>query len=148
MSNQSPDPRPSRRGFLDWLLGICGAITAAAAAVPAMIYVWPVTRKGPAGGRQLVPAAAELAPWQAHTETVSGKPVILLRTRDGFLAYSAACTHLGCIVHWDADQKAFLCPCHAAKFDVDGKVVDGPPPAPLRPYTVTEVDGNVYLQDS
>jgi len=138
----------TRRSFLDLILVVCGSITALAASIPALIYLWPVTRKGPAADRKAVEGAESLSPWQSITATFAGQPVILLRTADKFLAYSAACTHLGCIVHWDAQKKAFLCPCHAAAFDMDGKVIDGPPPAPLRTYKVSEAGGKVYVSET
>jgi len=46
-------------------------------------------------------------------------------------ALSATCTHLGCQVRWDAASTKFRCPCHGGVFDVDGRVVEGPPPRPL-----------------
>lgn len=46
-------------------------------------------------------------------------------------ALSATCTHLGCQVRWDAESTKFRCPCHGGVFDVNGAVVDGPPPRPL-----------------
>jgi rieske iron-sulfur protein len=52
----------------------------------------------------------------------------------GVLAYSALCTHLGCVLNeWDAEKKLFQCPCHEALFDPmqAGKVIGGPGPRPL-----------------
>ena len=46
-------------------------------------------------------------------------------------AFSATCTHLGCQVHWEADKKRFLCPCHGGVYDAGGRVIEGPPPRPL-----------------
>lgn len=37
-----------------------------------------------------------------------------------FLAVSAACTHRGCIVNWDGDDRRFYCPCHGGVFMQDG----------------------------
>ena len=76
---------------------------------------------------------------------VGSKPVILVRQRDGFKAFSASCTHLGCLVKWDTGKKKFLCPCHAAEFDPNGNVLSGPPPAPLPEVTVKQVGNKVFL---
>jgi Rieske Fe-S protein len=56
--------------------------------------------------------------------------------------FSATCTHLGCQVLWDASKKHFQCPCHGGVYDVNGKVLDGPPPRPL-----TVIDARVEGAD-
>ncbi|MGB9628484.1 MAG: ubiquinol-cytochrome c reductase iron-sulfur subunit [Thermodesulfobacteriota bacterium] len=53
------------------------------------------------------------------------------RLEQGFLAFSAVCTHLRCVVNWNDVQKRFECPCHGAKFNRNGEVLEGPPPRPL-----------------
>ena len=44
---------------------------------------------------------------------------------------SAACTHMGCIVHWNSLEKCWDCPCHGSQFAVDGSVLNGPALRPL-----------------
>ena len=59
-------------------------------------------------------------------------------------AVNPTCTHRGCIVEWKADQKAFVCPCHDAKYSPDGKVLKGSAEKPLPTYEA-KVEGDSVL---
>ena len=74
--------------------------------------------------------------------------VFLVLNRDKSVhAMSATCTHLGCQVRWDGPAEKFRCPCHGGVFDVQGHVVEGPPPRPLdRIVTRVDDDGSVLVQ--
>lgn len=72
-----------------------------------------------------------------------GAPVIVVNSDGKFVAFSATCTHLGCIVKWFGNEKQFICPCHAGKFDITGKVVAGPPPEPLHPVDIEVVEDTI-----
>ena len=39
---------------------------------------------------------------------------------------SVKCPHLGCELAWNPDEKSWDCPCHGSRFDIDGKLLDGP----------------------
>ena len=39
---------------------------------------------------------------------------------------SYTCPYRGCIVSWNDSKQLFVCPCHGSKFDITGKVVNGP----------------------
>lgn len=60
-------------------------------------------------------------------------------------ALSPVCSHLGCLVTWSRSEGRFLCPCHGGKYDMEGNVLEGPPPAPLARLPM-KVEGNrVYI---
>jgi Rieske Fe-S protein len=65
-----------------------------------------------------------------------------------FVAMSNICTHLGCRVRWNDDQRQFFCPCHNASFDQAGEVVEGPPPKPLDRYEVKVEEDQLYIKVS
>lgn len=62
-------------------------------------------------------------------------------TAQGVVAYSAVCTHLGCIVGRHRDHPLFS-PCHAGIFDprAGARVIGGPPPRPL-PQLPIRIEG-------
>jgi Rieske Fe-S protein len=47
-------------------------------------------------------------------------------SKGGLHEMSAVCNHLGCIVHWNAAETTWDCPCHGSRFDRFGKVINGP----------------------
>lgn len=75
-----------------------------------------------------------------------GRDLMLVRTGEKEVkAMSTACTHLGCTVYWQKDKQEFYCPCHAGRFDKDGNVIAGPPPAPLETYHTEIDDENIFI---
>jgi Rieske Fe-S protein len=62
---------------------------------------------------------------------LQGDPTYLVVESDKTLAtygINAVCTHLGCVVPWNAAENKFLCPCHGSQYNNQGKVVRGPAP--------------------
>jgi cytochrome b6-f complex iron-sulfur subunit len=69
--------------------------------------------------------------------------LFVVRSGDGFGAFSSRCTHLGCSVR--RTSTGFRCPCHGARFDPSGRVVDGPARRPLDWFRVrVETDGRLW----
>jgi Rieske Fe-S protein len=75
---------------------------------------------------QTVARVAQIAPGTALRFTTAQVVGHLVRYADGsFAAYSAACTHMGCIVAWNGAQQTFDCPCHNGRFDAHGRFLSG-----------------------
>lgn len=64
--------------------------------------------------------------------SLDGKHVAVYRDLDGSVVKrSAVCTHLGCLVQWNAAEKTWDCPCHGSRFTTSGRVIGGPAETPL-----------------
>ncbi|MET3960077.1 Rieske Fe-S protein [Marmoricola sp. OAE513] len=67
----------------------------------------------------------------------SDKYVVTQPTEGEFKAFTAVCTHTGCVVSKISDGK-IDCPCHGSQFSIeDGSVQGGPAPSPLAEKKVT-----------
>jgi cytochrome b6-f complex iron-sulfur subunit len=82
-------------------------------------------------------------PLQSHT-TMPQIPAILIRSKNGFHAFSLVCTHLGCTVQEQAGELA--CPCHGSRFDEEGNVTKRPAGSSLKALRVeVSSDGKVII---
>ena len=62
----------------------------------------------------------------------NGAKVAAYRNADGSVSLrSAICTHMGCVVGWNAAEQTWDCPCHGSRFKPTGQVISGPAEAPL-----------------
>ena len=112
-------------------------------------YLSPVTPStAQEGAKAFALKADQLSPNSAKILKIYNGPVMVVRTSGGqFKAFSARCTHLGCIVQYVGDNPAphFECHCHGSRFDANGVNIAGPAPRPLDRLKV-EVDGeDVYV---
>lgn len=148
-----PDTQPSatpaipRRRFLRWLLGfsVVSTLTMVAAPVAAFL-VPPKSSAAGSGGKVLAGTLADIPLGKGKVVAMGSKPAIVVNTAQGVVAYSAICTHLGCIVAFDDLGGTIVCPCHDGRFSpATGAVVSGPPPAPLPSISVSVEGDQVFL---
>jgi glycine/D-amino acid oxidase-like deaminating enzyme/nitrite reductase/ring-hydroxylating ferredoxin subunit len=87
------------------------------------------------GGR----SASEVPVGEGRVLTRGIEKVAVHRDEDGALhAVSAVCTHLQCIVRWNAAERSWDCPCHGSRFDPRGRVIHGPALTDLPPVDLEE----------
>lgn len=137
----------SRRRFVRFLMGFSVVSSIAMVLTPIVGFLIPAkTASGGAGGKVLAGTLDTLPAGSGTVVSVGSKPAIVINTAAGVKAYSAICTHLGCIVMWDETAGNIVCPCHDGRFNpATGAVISGPPPAPLAPFT-TAIEGNdIYI---
>ena len=77
---------------------------------------------------------------------LTDKKIVITEPQSGtFKAFTAVCTHQGCIVD-SVSGGTINCPCHGSQFSIaNGSVVNGPAPSPLAPVSI-EVQGTSIVQ--
>lgn len=127
----------SRRGLLAGGLGaaaaaVVGAVGGAALergvspAGTASTPNTPLVREG-AGVWVAIAPVAELpigAVKHFQTEYIVG---FIRHTAQGFSALSGVCTHMSCLLVWNAGARTFDCPCHGGRFTADGQAAASSP---------------------
>ena len=74
----------------------------------------------------------DLAPGEGKVLELDGERVAVYRGDGGRLTtLSPVCTHMGCLVDWNAAESTWDCPCHGSRFTAKGEVLSGPAEAPL-----------------
>lgn len=131
----------SRRGFLTFLLA--GSVALFLATVP---FAWRfLGRKEEILPKVAVGRITDVPLGEARTFVYPGQknPALLVHLPNGeWRAYEGTCTHLSCVVYWDAESERLICPCHNAAFAVEtGAVLMGPPRQPL-PRIELSVEGD------
>ena len=90
----------------------------------------------------------ELPEGKRHRVLHGEEPVEIIRAGDEVRARSLWCTHVGCEVQWQEQHREYTCPCHNGRYDERGRVLEGPPPSPLRELSVRVADKVVILGES
>ena len=75
----------------------------------------------------------------------SEKIVVTQPNSGDFKAFSAVCTHMGCIVS-TISNGTIDCPCHGSQYSIStGAVVGGPAPSPLPAQAIKVTGSNIFL---
>ena len=79
-------------------------------------------------------------------KVIDGVNIVITQPQTGsFRAFTAICTHQGCIVN-NVSNGTINCPCHGSKYSIkDGSVVHGPAPSPLAAIAI-KVEGTSIFQ--
>jgi cytochrome b6-f complex iron-sulfur subunit len=157
LSSASDVPSMGRRQFMNLLtFGTVGGV-AAGALYPVIQYFIPPSSGGAGGGVIAKDAldiviseylTTHLAGDRSLAQGLKGDPTYLVVKEDLSIesyGINAICTHLGCVVPWNAAENKFMCPCHGSQYDATGKVVRGPAPLSLALAHAEMVDDKVSL---
>jgi Rieske Fe-S protein len=128
---------PTRRRFLDYLLGTSAVATLGAIVYPIIRFMSPPQVIESTESSVIAAKLNEVPVNSGKIFKFGSKPGLIVRTESGELkAFSAVCTHLDCIVQYQPDKKQIWCACHNGQYNLNGKNVGGPPPRPLEEFKV------------
>ena len=158
------DSLATRRGVLAGvgLVGLASAITACGAGSSSSAAAGnAATTPAAAGSTTASGAAAGGASSSAGTKALAatseipvgsgmifpGPQVVVTQPTAGeFKAFSAVCTHMGCIVN-QVSNGTIDCPCHGSQYSITtGDVVAGPAPRPLPAKQIKVSGSSVFLE--
>ncbi|MEA3336490.1 MAG: Rieske 2Fe-2S domain-containing protein [Chloroflexota bacterium] len=143
MEKNEQDKKVSRRQFfgIAWTLALIAA--GAQALVGLRSFLTPILEAGAFG---TVVKAGRVDEFELPSVNYFREArFYLVRNELGFLALYRKCTHLGCVVPWDAPANEFNCPCHSSLFTREGAVISGPAPRPMDMFPVTIKDDIVFV---
>lgn len=152
VANQESEQTSSRRDFLSSVFMWGGlALAYGVLGIEGILFLLP--EKVGAATRRLFAGSIEkysIGDVQSFYDLQGGE-ILVKRDETGFKAFNNVCPHLGCRVHWEADNNRFFCPCHRGAFDADGNPIAGPPKDANQslfqvPVTIDDESGVVYLE--
>ncbi len=122
-------------------------IVAAAGVVVIPIASLLINRRSSQQVNEVVVCRADELPLYAKRPFRFGTTLAtLVHHRPGaYLAFASDCTHGKCTVLYRPQQQDLFCPCHDGIFDLQGRVVSGPPPLPLETFQVEVREGEIVV---
>lgn len=143
----------SRRGLLAGGLGAAAAAAIGVAVGSQLPHAaspasWPATLVSEGHGFWHAVGTVEEIPVGGVKRFITDAVVGFVRhTNTGYVALSGACTHMGCLLNWNAGARTFDCPCHGGRFSETGAAAPGSPVAytPLPSIQTKVEDGQVWV---
>ena len=163
MAKKTAPPKLNRREFTTVVTAFLGTIMGAVVGFPLIGYIIsPAIRtkevddwislgpldKFPVGEPTLFSfTRTKVNGWESTTNNYG---IYIYRESESKVkVLSNVCTHLSCRVKWVDANKSYDCPCHDAKFDINGNVIYGPPPRALDQWAGEEIqideEGNLLI---
>jgi Rieske Fe-S protein len=146
------DSLATRRGMLAGvgLVGLAGAITACGASGSSSSMATGsngTSASSASGGTAAGALSATSAIPVGGGKIFDAQVVVVTQPTAGkFKAFSAVCTHLGCIVNQISDGK-IECPCHGSEYSIaSGAVLRGPAPRPLPAKKIKVSGDSIFLE--
>lgn len=128
---------PDRRGWVAWLLGGGFMASLVSFVYPVLRFVNPPKVSEAPVNEVVAGKVEDLLVNSAKMVRFGSRPVLLIRTSDTeWRAFDGTCTHLNCTVQYQQEGRQIWCACHNGFYDLNGKVVSGPPPRALPQYEV------------
>lgn len=145
-SNSNQNNKTKRRDFLNIVLGGGFIAWLGALLYPVFKYLEPPVVEEVKVSNIKIGAVEDMEKDSGKIVKFGNKPVIVIRKQNGdYLAFGAVCTHLDCIVQYRKDYGQIYCACHNGRYDLNGRVASGPPPAPLIKYGVAIKNDEVII---
>lgn len=138
----------ARRRFLGGLIGGGVAALGAGAAVPLAAYVGNLRSEPPPDFLVLERSQYDLAPDESRMIMYGSIPALIFRTpapEAALRVFVATCTHLACLVSYNAQVHRIFCACHEGYYDLEGQVLAGPPPQPLAQFYTRQLGENLVI---
>lgn len=133
-----------RRDFTRYLMAASGVFAAGAVGAA----VWAGVQSPTTGSPEPIVPLADVPEGTEYLfrYPTPDIPALLLHLPGGELrAYTQKCTHLGCVVFWQAERDRLYCPCHEGVFDPEsGEPTAGPPERALSRIEIEVRDGTVW----
>jgi Rieske Fe-S protein len=160
------DSLATRRGLLAGvgLVGLAGAITACGAggsssspaagmtstagSDPTIATIPSASSKASAAGSAAADALASTSEIPVGGGKIFYTQVVVVTppTAGEYKAFSAVCTHMGCIVN-QISMGRIDCPCHGSEYSIsDGAVLAGPAPRPLPAKQIKITGDSIFLE--